>query len=172
MDFNVAQFLKEPIGATRQYTVAQSVHLLDDQQDSWIEGEVRLLRTDKGVLTLCSLEANAQCQCVRCLTAYPQPVRMVIEEEYLPTVDIATGARTAPPDRDAFMLDDRHILHLGEAVRQYLLLNLPMQPLCREGCLGICPHCGVDLNQQTCRCSQGLVDPRWTPLLELKASGE
>jgi uncharacterized protein len=45
-----------------------------------------------------------------------------------------------------------------------------MDTLCREGCKGICPSCGQDLNEQSCGCSQESSDPRWEKLRSLKMS--
>lgn len=129
-----------------------------------------MLRTDKGVLVSCSFTTNTQCECVRCLNPYQQEILIDLEEEYLPVIDIETGGRILLEDQDTFVIDDHHILNLGEAVRQYFLLNLPMQPLCREDCIGICPECGVDLNQQECDCNRSVFDSRWGSLVDLKAS--
>jgi len=142
----------------------------DNPEASWIQGMVHMLRTDQGVLVSCSFTTETQCECVRCLSPYQQEVGILLEEEYLPVIDIETGARIVLEDQDAFVIDDHHMLNLGEAVRQYFLLNLPMQPICREDCVGICPGCGVDLNQQECDCNRGVLDSRWVSLWDLKAS--
>ena len=166
MQFNVAELLKEPIGATRRYTIDQRIRLPEEAPDAWVQGEVRLLKTDRGVVAVCSLETTADCLCSRCLAPFQQPLRLVIEEEYLPTVDLLTGVRLLIPDQETFSLDEHHVLDIQEAFRQYLLVNLPLQPLCRESCAGLCPDCGMDLNEDACVCPQRLADPRWTPLLQ------
>jgi uncharacterized protein len=51
---------------------------------------------------------------------------------------------------------------------EQLQLNVPMHPLCREDCAGLCPHCGADLNRTTCECDRGPEDPRWAALGELR----
>lgn len=66
---------------------------------------------------------------------------------------------TLDPDQESIVLD--------EEVRQTILLDLPLKFLCSEGCLGICPGCGVDLNKERCRCEQQEIDPRWSKLAEL-----
>ena len=48
-------------------------------------------------------------------------------------------------------------LEVGEDVRAELLLGLPMNPVCRPDCKGLCPVCGVNLNKQTCTCQEGNV---------------
>ena len=81
-----------------------------------------------------------------------------MEEEYLPL--------SASVEADAFVIDESHVLDLGEAVRQYTLLALPMKPVCRETCAGLCPCCGTNLNHGPCGCAVGHPDP---PRAQLKS---
>ena len=64
-------------------------------------------------------------------------------------------------------IDEHNILDLAEAVRQYALLAMPMKPLCRENCVGLCPTCGCNLNERSCKCPTSPVDPRWVRISEL-----
>ncbi|HOW28845.1 MAG TPA: DUF177 domain-containing protein [Elusimicrobiota bacterium] len=57
---------------------------------------------------------------------------------------------------------------LIEEIRQALLLALPMKPLCRGECAGLCPHCGKNLNTEKCGCKSGEIDPRFDKLKNLK----
>ena len=59
-------------------------------------------------------------------------------------------------------------LELKDILREYILLSLPMQRVCREDCLGICPVCGQNRNQNDCRCQSEAVDHRWAALKELR----
>jgi uncharacterized protein len=98
-----------------------------------------------------------------------------MDEEFLPTVTIDAGTPQAVKSAQAireglFTLDSYHSLDLTEAVRQYVIINLPMKPLCRRDCAGLCASCGVNLNDHQCGCSAG-VDSRWGPLQELLAAG-
>jgi uncharacterized protein len=52
-------------------------------------------------------------------------------------------------------------------LRENVLLNLPLQPLCRADCRGLCPHCGVNLNESSCGCQVQEDDPRLAPLQHL-----
>jgi len=52
-------------------------------------------------------------------------------------------------------------------VRQALVLSMPMKPLCSEGCRGLCPTCGANLNERTCNCKTETFDPRWDGLKKL-----
>lgn len=59
-------------------------------------------------------------------------------------------------------------LELNEVLREYVLLALPMQRVCRETCKGICPVCGQNRNQTECDCQVENVDDRWAALKQLK----
>ena len=166
MQINVSQLLKETIGARRNYQVAESV---DGTATSGIvEGELRLLRTDRGILVRGRLNAEIEVDCSRCLSVFHCPVVLNIEEEYFPTTDVLSGAPLPLPDEPGtFTIDEHHILDLSEAVRQYVLMAIPMKPLCHEDCAGLCPHCGSNLNVEPCRCSSPPIDPRWSQLIKL-----
>ena len=64
-------------------------------------------------------------------------------------------------------IDDTHVLDLHEVLRQYVIADGPMKPLCRPDCPGLCQHCGINLNQGRCECGAGQRDERWTALAAL-----
>ena len=169
MRFHVAQLLKEGIGATRTYELHEAgAEVADDGSRGLVEGSVALLRTKSGILVRATLRLRCPDACSRCLVPVEVPLGLHIEEEYLPTVDILTGA--VRPDRQepgAFLIDDQHVLDLAEAVRQYRLLASPMQPLCRPDCAGLCPVCGQNLNESPCACHRDEYDSRWGTLAKL-----
>lgn len=59
-------------------------------------------------------------------------------------------------------------LELNDVVREFVLLALPMQRVCGEGCKGICPSCGQNRNLEECGCAAEIVDDRWAALKSLK----
>ena len=69
-------------------------------------------------------------ECARCLNPFDREVAAHLEEEFSPTVNVTTGAPLPPPEDKALSIDDRHVLDLTEAVRQYLLTTLPMKAVC------------------------------------------
>jgi uncharacterized metal-binding protein YceD (DUF177 family) len=77
-----------------------------------------------------------------------------------------------PDDPDAFLIDEHHHLDLTEAVRQALVVEQPMAPLCRPDCAGLCPECGADLNAGPHSCAAEPEDSRWAALRALATDAE
>ncbi len=170
VEFNVFQLLKDPIGSTRRFEVDDEI-TTDDGSEYKITGSAELLRTNRGVLVRASLSTIAQCTCSRCLKPFSCPVPISFEEEFFPTINIADGSRLdSTEEPGSFRIDSRHILSLEDAIREYLVINMPMKPLCREDCAGLCSVCGQNLNEGSCQCDRNRIDSRWTPLLSLKRS--
>lgn len=163
MQINVSRLIKEPIGSTRSYNVDEIADVAGN--NSRMQGEVGLLRTDRGVLVQGTLHTEVELTCSRCLGSFGLPLTLNIEEEYFPTTDISNGApQPLPEESGCFTIDEHHIIDLTEAIRQYVLLATPMKPLCGEDCAGLCPVCGHNLNQGACNCPPRRIDPRWAKL--------
>lgn len=169
MRFNVAQLLKEGVGARRRYSLDEAFEALPETGTTKIKGEVVLTRIDEGIWVSGSLVANAYSMCARCLNITECSVNFPMDEEYISTIEIGSGAQKnqgANIKEDTFLLDSRHTLDLTEAVRQYVIINLPMKPLCDKSCSGLCSTCGTNLNQHICGCPRER-DFRWGPLTNL-----
>jgi len=153
MQINVAQQLKSDIGSTREYEVDENIDVCGNGSTLPVRGKVTLTRTDSGILVKGVVDTEVELACSRCLSSFKRPLVLNIEEEYLPTADVTSGVPLPPPDEpDRFVIDERHILDLTEALRQSALLAIPMKPLCQEDCAGLCPNCGHNLNQGPCSC--------------------
>jgi len=150
---NVSQQLKSPIGSVRSYEVREVVSIAGG--DSMVEGEVSLVRTDRGILAKATLHTEVEVTCSRCLSLFNCRLTLNIEEEYFPIIDAVSGTPLSLPEEPGcFTIDEHHTFDLTEAIRQYALLAIPMKPLCREDCAGLCPTCGRNLNQGPCGCPQ------------------
>ena len=168
--WNVAQLLKEPIGATRHFDVLATV--LQAEADvtpaAPLAGWVSMLRTNLGVLVEGVLAGLVTVECTRCLKPVTIPVTVELEEEFKPTVDVVRGAYVAVDEDDtALLIDEHHVLDIGEVLRQAVLLEVPIQALCRPDCAGLCQTCGQDLNEGTCDCPDLDADTRWEQLSAL-----
>jgi uncharacterized protein len=171
MRFNVAQLLKSPAGASREYDLDEDITGLDKDLDATkpLVGRVKLLRTGTGILVTGRPSSEVRVPCRRCLLPAVVPVHLELEEEFRPSIDMATGIELPLGDGEdaATRTDEHHILDLTEVVRQGLLLALPMSAVCRPGCKGLCPSCGTNLNESMCACEPEHEDPRLAVLREL-----
>jgi len=173
MQINVSQLLKAPIGSIRSRKVNEIVDIAGDGNSSMVQGEIKLMRTDRGILAKATLYTEVEITCSRCLSLFSCPLALNIEEEYFPTVDVIGGVPLPLPDEPGcFTIDEHHILDLTEATRQYALLAIPMKPLCKADCAGLCPSCGHNLNQGPCNCPPQEADPRWSKLKELSLASD
>jgi len=64
------------------------------------------------------------------------------------------------------------VLETDPILVEQLQLNIPMKPLCRPDCPGLCPRCGADLNLGSCECTAPTGDSRWAALSVLRGSGD
>ena len=168
MQINVSQLLQEPIGSTREYQINEAAEIIGDDEEYTVQGKCHLLRTQRSILVKCALKTEAELTCSRCLGRFRHPLKIKFEEEFLPTIDVQSGAPLPSPEEvSAFTIDEQHILDLTEAVRQYSLMAMPMKVLCDKECAGLCQKCGQNLNQGKCDCPAQDIDPRWSELTKL-----
>lgn len=169
MQFDVSELLRRSVGATVAYQIDEKdVAVSDDGAREAVTGTATLLRTQDGILVTADLALSGHGTCSRCLAELDLRLDLRVEEEFLPQVDVDTGTTLPPPEEPgAFLIDAEQVLDLTEIVRQYRTIALPMQPLCRVDCAGICPACGQDLNKGTCSCPREKPDARWATLAEI-----
>jgi uncharacterized protein len=109
-------------------------------------------------------KAELELPCSRCLEPYRMLVDVPLDIRYWPEADRAgqepdEDQNVSTNDADtSYYRDDT--LELGELLREQFVLAMPMKPLCREGCLGLCPQCGADRNTTPCTCRPEWLDPR------------
>ena len=114
--------------------------------------------------------------CSRCLEPFDLPIDIDFELTYaeqLPEIDdeFDDEIELTAEDIGIALLDGDEI-NLAEPLVEQLLLNLPFQPICKESCNGLCPHCGADLNQAKCNCNEPQFDTRFTDLQKLKIDSD
>lgn len=169
LQVNVAQLLKDRVGATKTVQIDGPELEIDAGPPAHVRGTLRLTRTDQGVWASGPIAASVDNVCSRCLTPFASWVEVQVDDVFLPSIDITTGARLRHEDTgeaDVHSIDGKHVLDLSDALRQYRLAAAPLAPVCREDCKGICPECGSDLNASACSCEQ-YQDQRWAQLREL-----
>ena len=172
MIYNVAQLLKAPAGTVQRVELDDDDDLeLKDGEATLagpVSGQVRLHRTNQGVFVDGKVHVPVQLECTRCLKTMTTDLDFPLREQFYPTVDVTTGVPLpAPNDELAFPIDHNHLLDLREAIRQNLVVALPMTALCKEDCAGLCAQCGKDLNEGPCDCQPETTDARFAALREL-----
>lgn len=177
MMYNVAQLLKSSVGTVQRVDLddADELELRDGEATlaGPVTGEVRLHRTNQGIYVDGTARVPVELECTRCLKTYTTTVTFPLREQFYPTIDVISGLPVAVPDDElAFTIDRNHLLDLREAIRQNLVLALPMKTLCREDCKGLCSQCGHDLNDGPCACEPDTADDRFSALQELLKSPE
>ncbi len=171
LSFNVAQLLKEGIGATRERDLSGQVFDVDARNPGpvSVEGHLRLTGTLKGVLAEATVQFELMRVCRRCLRPIKEVITVEVEEEFVPTIEVVTG-RPLPmseEDEEALMIDAHHVLDMTEILRQYAVELAVAPALCSEDCKGFCPICGADLNEGPCDCDRSRKDPRLAVLGQL-----
>ncbi len=106
-----------------------------------------------GLLASGSVSAPWRAECQRCLGAAAGRLDFEFRELF----------EREPRDGESYRLGHDSI-DMEPMVREQVGLELPLVPLCRDDCLGLCPLCGADLNHGPCGCDATVADPRWAAL--------
>ncbi len=108
--------------------------------------------------------------CGRCLAVFTQEVESALELILATRVAEPTTGELELRQEDLAVLFCRPDEELDTAplIREQVLLNIPMSPLCDEQCAGLCPSCGNNRNLEPCDCAEKTVDPRWEALRSLR----
>jgi len=146
------------------------VPLISVPAGEFIEVDVRLESVTEGVLLSADVYAVAKGECIRCL----DPVEIVIERKiqelynYEPTIERGKKKKRDEDEIDLDLEDelmmDGNIMDLETPIRDAVVLSLPINPLCDEECLGLCPECGgkwADLPEDH---AHEVIDARWASL--------
>jgi DUF177 domain-containing protein len=124
--------------------------------------KVRLKGRVRGTLAL---------DCSRCLEPYSLPADAAFDVLFLPaSSNVGESEREVQEDDVGVSYYKDDVIDLNDVMREQFYLAMPMKPLCREDCRGLCPVCGVNRNRETCTCESTWTDPRLEPLRALKKS--
>lgn len=149
------------------------VHL-DGEESFALEGGALRSHVERGdddtVHVRGRLQAEVALSCGRCLEGFTLNIDQELDLFYL-----AHAVGQENEEEDEVELSDRDVvvayyegdrLDLGNVIREQLFLDVPMKRVCREDCRGLCPHCGVNRNQQDCACPNE--EPSLSPFASLR----
>jgi len=134
-----------------------------------VKGTFRINRTGHQVLVRGRVSGEVKLECARCLQNFTAQFDELVDIELRPAGELERTAHehelvSGDLDIEFFRGD---ALDIGHLAGEQITLAIPMKPLCREDCSGICPGCGADRSQADCACEPD-TDPRWTALKDLK----
>lgn len=157
---NVGFIIHENVGYTRDFPFeVPAVYLPPDLKLKNLFGSVRVSRATQGLLVQVRLTADVFAECVRCLIEFYQPLEINFTELYAFNRDSVTESGLLAPENGK--------IDLEPFVREEMLLAIPISPLCKTSCLGLCPTCGANLNETICDHQNEDVDPRLSILKTL-----
>jgi uncharacterized protein len=139
---NVGFIIHETIGYSREFPFDfESIAIPPDTNLSNLSGLVRVTRTAQGLLVQVKMKACLPAECARCLTEFSQLLQIDFTDLYAFSLKSVTEL--------GLILPENGRLDLAPIVRDEMLLAIPISPLCRPDCKGLCPICGENLNEIT-----------------------
>jgi uncharacterized protein len=157
---NVGFLLNKNVGFSRNFDFdCDQLRVGDDLDVTQLAGTLRLTRTSRGVYVEGGLTARVSIECVRCLETYHQQLSVHIDELYEYPAEKASDP--------LLTISEAAILDLNPLLREVLLLDVPIQPICSLDCKGLCPICGGNMNEQVCHHPEADIDPRLAVLKSL-----
>jgi uncharacterized protein len=174
LTYPLAGLLSEPAGTERRHEIHGATIPLPDELRlvEPIDGRVRIMRTNRGVLVDATLATAIAGTCSRCLRDIEIPMEVHISEEVLPSVDLASGRPVdLAEEPEAARLTDHHELDLAALAADAISLEEPIVALCEEACPGLCVECGERLGPDHVEHEADDVDPRLEALKGFRVDG-
>lgn len=157
---NVGFVVAQSAGFSRDFPFdIPQISIPPDLRLNSLNGLVRATRTPQGILLQADFHTIIDLECVRCLTDFQQTLMVNFTELYAFSQRYVTDS--------GLLMPETGIIDLSPVLREYALLEIPISPLCRPDCKGLCPICGNNLNESTCNHEEESGDPRLASLRSL-----
>lgn len=150
-----------------QYALSEDAALLglDEHFQNQVAANVTIEKSGSQIFLMAMISVRGKFECDRCLARFESTLSTSYRTFY-----ITEGA--PPGNIDPMELQivppGFSVIDMSEDVRQSVLLSVPLKLLCSEGCKGLCPTCGKNLNTGPCDCRNESVDPRWEQLIRVR----
>ncbi len=143
LELNVGFLISAAVGTSRDFTFDyEKMRLGDDLTVSDFAGTATFSRTQQGLLLQGEFSATMDLECVRCLEGFTQAVTWSFTDLY------AFDKRSLSESN--LLVPEEGRIDLAPLLREYALLEVPIQPVCKPDCKGLCPDCGENLNHKDC----------------------
>jgi uncharacterized protein len=157
---NVGFVVAQSAGFSRDFPFdVTQISIPPDLRLNSLIGLVRATRTPQGILLQADFHTQIDLECVRCLTDFQQTLAFNFTELYAFLQRYVTDS--------GLLMPETGIIDLTPVLRELVLLEIPISPLCRPDCKGLCPICGNNLNESTCFHEEESGDPRLASLKSL-----
>ena len=131
--------------------------------------EFEIFKDKQHFLVIGTVKTALEVACSRCLEGFAFPVDAQFDLRYQPhALNASAEERQIEEDDLSTSYYDNDDLDLGQLMLEQFYLSLPMKPLCRHECQGLCAVCGTNLNRGACQCRREWVDPRFAALKALQ----
>lgn len=151
---------------------AESINLEDEMAQ--ITGPLELTGTARRSSLIArlkgNLRGNLEIDCSRCLQPFTFELNRAFEIDFVTLENYGASSHETELSSTDLSLSvyDGEQIDLNEVVREQVLLNLPMQGLCKNDCAGLCEFCCGNKNTNLCNCATKEIDPRWSALKQLR----
>ena len=134
---------------------------------------IKLSRLGKMIFAEGTVKISATLICSRCLNDFSYPLDLTFSEEYTPA-GVSSEEKEYELTEEELNIDffSDETIDIAELITEQILLAVPMKTLCGSECPGLCPVCGKDLKEGACNCKKDNIDPRLSPLEQLKKKME
>ncbi|MGZ3514748.1 MAG: YceD family protein [Thermodesulfobacteriota bacterium] len=142
---------------------------IDFDFETPLQSEVKIRKAGRSILIAGKVETTLRLDCVRCLKEFSYPLSTTFELALHPLKEAPAAEETelGSEEMEASFFEGGEI-HLSEIACEQIFLEIPYQPVCQEGCKGLCPSCGQDLNLSSCGCVKQELTTSFSDLKKLK----
>ncbi|TMK20325.1 MAG: DUF177 domain-containing protein [Actinobacteria bacterium] len=165
LSVEISELLRHP-GTSRHFAFTEEVDGLGleiGRVQPALDFDLELASLVEGILVSGHVRGLYQSECIRCLRSFVRPFDVELSE--------VMAYEELPGAEDGYVVSGEHAL-LEPVVRDAVVLAMPLNPLCRPDCKGLCPVCGADRNATDCGHDTARIDLRWEPLSRLKETLE
>ncbi len=125
-----------------------------------VEAHLEINKTGGEITVSGKIKADTGLQCSRCLKEIRRMIEIPVEVVYHPEEELDGERHELRGDEMDMGFYKGEEIDLQDLLKEQMLLNRQMKPLCNENCRGICPVCGIDFNSDECKCQKKQIDPR------------
>lgn len=144
---------------------------LDERFSKPVVVKVELEKRSRQLFLTGHVKTSGKFVCDRCLDGFNKDISIDYRMAYVYEIKGSDGVGKAETpeagDEVTVIHESTNEIDIGEDVREYILLSVPMKLLCKDDCAGLCPKCGANLNLGACSCQKDDVDPRWDKLKQI-----